>query len=42
MAKKPTLKAAAKAAPSTSPKEEIRKGYTATIGPNAKLGKGVK
>lgn len=42
MAKKPTLKAAAKAAPSTSPKEETRKGYTVKIGPNAKLGKGVK
>jgi len=42
MAKKPTMKVAAKAAPSTSPKEEIRKGYVRKIGPNAKLGKGVK
>lgn len=42
MAKKPTLKAAAKAAPSASPKEETRKGYTVKIGSLAKLGKGVK
>ena len=42
MAKKPTLKAAAKAAPSTSPKEEIRQGYVRTVGSLAKLGKGVK
>jgi hypothetical protein len=42
MAKKPTMKAAAKAAPSTPPKEEIRGGYVRKIGPNAKLGKGVK
>lgn len=42
MAKKPTLKAAAKAAPSIPPKEEIRKGYVRKLGPNVKLGKGVK
>lgn len=42
MAKKPTMKAAAKAAPSIPPKEEVRKGYVRKIGPNVKLGKGVK
>jgi hypothetical protein len=42
MAKKPTLKAAAKAAPSSSPKKEIRQGYVRTVGSLAKLGKGVK
>ncbi len=40
MARKPTMKAAAKAAP--SPKEETRKGYVRKLGPNTKLGKGVK
>jgi len=40
MAKKPTMKAAAKAAP--SPKTELRKGYERKLGPNVKLGKGVK
>jgi hypothetical protein len=41
MARKPIKKVAVKAAPSTPPKEEIRKGYVRTFGPNVKLGKGV-
>lgn len=44
MAKKPTMKAAAKAAP--SPKKEdpkdIGKGYVRAFGPNVKLGKDIK
>ena len=40
MAKKPTMKAAAKAAPSSQ--KEIRGGYVRKLGPNTKLGKGAR